>query len=224
MDLWGAAEAASPEGVQVEDGKLKQLHIDEKKVSTAVAQAERLADIEIVTLYVAQSDAYTGARWRLALVCFFTVSVILWVVWENLSVDLFLLIQLLIIIPCYGVSFIPGLLPHFLRKAEVQEEVEQRAVQAFFQLGLNKAHHGRGLLIMVSELEKMVEILPGRGLSEKISTSSWDKVVVEMLPKLKDGLVSEAFVGAVHRCSEMAAEYFPKSANSPNQFPDHLQS
>lgn len=198
--------------------------IDEAKILTAVAKAESKAVMEIVTVIVPQSDSYAGAQLRLCITFFLLSSLLGVLLYPGFTVTRFFAFQLIVIMPCYLLSFIPFLLRIFLSSKEKKEEVYQRAIQIFHNYRLHSTTHRNGILIMVSKLEKSVQILVDEGLNAKIPAEKWKQIVDEMLATIKASDVTTAFVEAIEKCGNLVAIEFPKTGASSNEFPDAMRT
>ena len=70
---------------------------------------------------------------------------------------------------------------------------------------------------MVSLLEHRVEILADTGINAKVSSDTWQKIVSDMLGKIKSGDLTEAFCVAVGECGEVLAKEFPGTHDNPDE-------
>lgn len=190
---------------------------DRDRISQAVLEAEKQTTGEIVPMIVAQSDDYLGARWRLAIVTallfgFLTYFFLgdydsVWILWAQIP-GLYI---------GYGLGAFGAVLRPFLLSAKIDEEVHQRALQAFFSRNLHATKNRTGILIMVSILEHRVEILADTGINAKVSKDTWQKIVADMLGKIKSGDITEGFCTAVRECGEVLAKDFPGTHDNPDE-------
>jgi len=202
---------------------------DLNRISAAVTQAEQATSGEIVPMIVAKSDDYPGARWRLAIVTALLFGLITsfcldwlhtqfdlggpaWILWAE--------------IPGLYLGYWLGSLNYFIRPFlaanKIDEEVHQRALQAFFAHNLHATRERTGILIMVSLLEHRVEILADSGINAKISADGWQKIVTDMVVQIKTGDLADGMVVAVHECAEVLAKEFPGSHDNPDEISNRV--
>ena len=113
------------------------------KVSQAVLEAEKHTTGEIVPMIVAQSDDYSGARWRLtvagALLSGFLAYFFLGYFYlTDYDAVWILYAQIPGLYIGYALGNIPIILRPFMLEEKISEEVHQRALQAFYEHNL---HH-----------------------------------------------------------------------------------
>jgi len=82
------------------------------------------------------------------------------------------------------------LLRLFLNQHEVEAEVKEAAITAFYKNGLYKTAEKNGVLIYISLLEKRVWILADEDAHKKIEQEFWDSCVATII----DGIKKKQFV------------------------------
>jgi len=191
--------------------------LEQERISQAVLEAEKHTTGEIVPMIVTQSDDYPGARWRLAIVTalffgFLAYSFLgdydpAWILWAQIP-GLYI---------GYWLGTFGAVLRPFLHNAKVDEEIHQRALQAFFSRELHATKERTGILIMVSLLEHRVEILADTGINAKVSSDTWQKIVSDMIGSIKSGDLTDGFCTAVRECGEVLAKDFPGTHENPDE-------
>lgn len=191
--------------------------LDQDRISKAVLEAEKHTTGEIVPMIVTQSDDYPGARWRLAIVIallfgFLAYSFLgdydpVWILWAQIP-GLYI---------GYWLGAFDVILRPFLLSSKIDEEVYQRALQAFITRDLHATKDRTGILIMVSLLEHRVEILADTGINAKVSGDTWQKIVSNMIGNIKSGDLAEGFCIAVRECGEVLAKDFPGTHDNPDE-------
>ncbi len=190
---------------------------DRDRVATAVLEAEQLTTGEIVPMIVAQSDDYPGARWRLAIVTALLCGFITYFFLGDLNPVWILWAQIPGLYIGYGLGNFKPLLRLFLENSKVEQEVHQRALEAFFSLDLHATQDRTGILIMASLLEHRVEILADTGINEKVSKATWNEILNSLVARIKADDLTEGFCIAVHECGEVLEKDFPGAHNNPNE-------
>ena len=190
---------------------------DRDKISQAVAEAEKQTTGEIVPMIVAQSDDYPGARWRLAIVTALLFGFIAYFLLDEYDPAWILWAQIPGLYFGYWLGSFGAVLRPFLLSSKIDEEVHQRAVQAFFSRNLHATKERTGILVMASLLEHRVEILADTGINAKVSKDQWQEIMIDMIGKIKSGNLTDGFCIAVRECGEVLAKDFPGSHHNPNE-------
>lgn len=195
---------------------------DRDRILKAVEKAETQTSAQIVPFLVGRSDAYPGAAWRLA----FVVGVLIcygshWLAPEiAFHIHLFALIAGVVLgLLAFRLQFVARLA---LRSAEIDEEVQQRALQAFVAEGLGGGAL-RGVLLFVSLLEHRVVVMPDRALLAKLGQGPFDALVASMVAQLKKGTIAMAFEEAVAACGTLLGPHFPKEAENISALSNQLR-
>ena len=190
---------------------------DRDRISQAVLEAEKQTTGEIVPMIVAQSDDYPGARWRLAIVTALLFGFLAYFFLDNLDSVWILWVQLPGLYIGYWLGSFGVVLRPFLVSSKVDEEVHQRALQAFFSRDLHATKDRTGILVMASLLEHRAEILADTGISAKVSKDAWEGILTGMIGRIKSGDLTEGLCTAVHECGEVLAKDFPGTHDNPDE-------
>jgi len=195
---------------------------DRDRIAAAVLAAEQHTTGEIVPMIVARSDDYPGARWRLALVsglmCGFLTYYFLgdqdpaWILWAQIP-GLYL---------GYWLGNFGPVLRLFLERDRVEQEVHQRALEAFFALNLHATAERTAILVMASVLEHRVEILADSGINAKVPAATWDAILNALVQRIKADELTEGFCIAIRDCGEVLQKDFPGSHDNPNEICDKI--
>lgn len=103
------------------------------------------------------------------------------------------------------------------------EKVRLRAERAFLEHGLHKTREATGILILLSLLERRVQVLADRAIHERVPPGTWDEMVRDLVQGAKHGNTVEALCQAIDRCGALLASHFPAPAgDNPNELPDEL--
>ncbi len=190
---------------------------DQDKISKAVLEAELLTTGEIVPMVVTQSDDYPGARWRLAIVTAMLFGFLAYYFLGDFDPAWILWVQIPGLYIGYWLGTFSAVLRPFLESSKVDEEVHQRALQAFISLDLHATKDRTGILIMASLFERRVEILADTGINAKVSKDTWQGIVADMIGRIKSDNLTEGFCIAVRECGEVLAKNFPGSHDNPDE-------
>ena len=199
---------------------LTQSELD--RISDAVREVEKQTAGEIVPMIVGQSDDYPGARWRLAIVTALLSGALAYFFLDDFDPVWILWAQIPGLYIGYWLGSFGDVLRPFLISSKIDEEVHQRAVQAFFSHNLHATKDRTGILVMVSLLEHRVEILADTGINAKVPGDMWQKILNDMIGKIKSGDLTEGFCIAVRECGEVLAKDFPGNHENPNEISDRV--
>lgn len=187
---------------------------DLKTIEDKISEIEEKTSGEIIPVILKQSDDYSASRFRLAfLVSFISLGIYYYLpnlIDEEYAIWIFPFSYTF----GYIISYMNFLRKFFITDAEKQEEVHQRAVEFFFNKNLHATKNRSALLILISVLEKRIEILADCGINEKVSRNTWDQVMRDMQRTSKEKGVTSALEMGVEQCGEILIKYFPHKENS----------
>lgn len=195
---------------------------DQDRISRAVLEAEKHTTGEIVPMIVAQSDDYPGARWRLAIVTALLFGFLAYYLLDDYDPAWILWAQIPGLYMGYWLGSFGAILRPFLSGSKVDEEVYQRALQAFFSRNMHATEERTGILIMASLLERRVEILADTGINAKVSDDTWQGIVAAMIGNIKSGDITEGFCIAVRECGDILAKDFPGTHDNPDELSNKI--
>ena len=190
--------------------------IDQKKIIDSVKEVEQYTSGEIVPMVVScsyhypMSDVIGGFALALpfSLVLTNFIGGWLWIGTQNMW--LFLgIITILFILFHWIVKHVLWLKRLFISKREIDEEVEEAALIAFFEEGLYGTCDKTGVLIFISLFEHRVWVLADKGINEKVSKMQWDKIVNIILEGIKKNSQSDAICHAIKEVGEILKDHFP---------------
>jgi putative membrane protein len=102
-------------------------------------------------------------------------------------------------------------------------KVRLRAERAFYEHGLHKTREATGVLIMLSLLERQVQVLADRAINERVSSGTWDRLVQDLVQGIHDGRASAALCAAINACGDLLAQHFPaREGDNPNELADEI--
>ena len=192
------------------------------KVSQAVLEAEKHTTGEIVPMIVAQSDDYSGARWRLAVTGALLSGFLAYFFLPDHDPVWMLYAQIPGLYIGYALGNVGAILRPFMLEAKIDEEVNQRALQAFYEHNLHLTKDHTAILIMVSLLEHRVEILADAGINSKVSKDTWQAIVSDMIACIKTNDLSGGICVAVRECGDILAKDFPGTHDNPDEVSNKL--
>lgn len=189
---------------------------EQELVTTTVQEAEKRTSGEIVPMIVSSSDEYPLAAVYCAIAFSLPLSILLthilgnqfWLGPQNMY--LFLLLFLGLSVTFGGIaSKSSRLKKYFLSGQQVEKQVQQAALAAFYREQLYKTENENGILLYISVMEQKVWILADRSINECIDQSTWDTLIDELTTGIKAGEHCDAICDTIERMGEILFDYFP---------------
>lgn len=184
--------------------------IELEQINELLLEAEKKSHSELVPMVVERSDDYPAAHFRSAIIVSFIFSLVLY------------FSPLTIINPIYFLWIqVPGLFLGYLlgnvswvtklltTKREIEVEVYQRAIEAFFEHNLHMTERHNGVLIFVSLLEHKIQIITDSAVKAKIDQKIWDEIVNDFGHKVSKYTLTEALKEAISSAAVVLEKYFP---------------
>ena len=204
---------------------------DRARIRDEVRKAELRTRGEIVPMIVNASARYREAGHRAGLAAgFLTLALLItldfrWDLWWW-SGHRGLWVLLSATVACaigYAVGTTSWGIRLFVPDTRMEMKVRLRAQRAFYEHGLNKTREGTGVLIMVSLLERRVQVLADRAINERVAVHTWEEVVEGLLQGIREGRPTDAFCAAIARCGDLLTAHFPaREGDNPDELPDEL--
>jgi putative membrane protein len=190
---------------------------DQLLIKQLINEAEKRTQSEIVPMIVHHSDIYPAAHFRAAIITSFIFSLALY--FSPLSIInpiWFLWIQL----PGLYVGYLLGQIPLIKRllitHAEINQEVTQKAFEAFYHHNLHLTKNHNGVLILVSIMEKKIKIITDVGIARVVDQKIWDEIIFEFSLKIREGLFVEGLKDTITAASNVLEKYFPATNGHGN--------
>jgi putative membrane protein len=229
VDSVAVAAALAAADLQ-EDGRMQTIAqnflttAEQEKITEEVQQEELTTSGEIIVMVVSKSHSYPTAAITGSI--FFALPSALLLntflgpaVWLG-SQNLYLFLALFGLL---YLSFIPlttrsdRIKRFFLNPKQVEEEVKEGAITAFFTEQLYKTERENGTLLYISVMEQKVWILGDRGINERIEKKTWDSIISKLTLGIKNKNRCEAICEAVKETGEILRVHFPASNDDKNE-------
>jgi len=206
---------------------------DLSRIREAVQAVERRTRGEIVPMVVPSSGLYRDAghlagllTGLLVLVLALTVDT-MWPGWgrwmsEPYHFGLVILGAIVGYVAGHQAGSTPVGIRLFTSKPRMSMKVRHRAERAFHQHGLHKTRDGTGVLIMISLLERQVQVLADRAINEVVPRGTWEHIVQVVVRGIKDDRPVDGLCRAIAECGEILARHFPVSGSNPDELQDDL--
>ena len=189
---------------------------DRQRILAAVAAAEKKSAGEIVCMIVSSSYHYpmasvlgaTAFALPLALLTTHFLGGWLWIGTDNMW--LFLgLFAIFFALMHWILGRWPTLKRRFISRREIDEEVEEAAVNQFFRKGLYRTRDANGVLLFISVFEHKVWLLADKGIHEKVSPEAWSQLVGRITRGIRKGQGADAICMAIKDIGDLLQFHFP---------------
>ena len=209
---------------------------DRQRIAAAIEAVETTSSGEIVPYVILRSAPYPVVPWRGgalgALVG--TVLVALIRTAPAPAPAAFALSQdglaVLIIAACgligaLAASRIPPLTRRLAGDTAMREAVHQRAVQVFVDEEVFATRHRTGILLVVSLMERRVEVLADAGINVRVGDGDWHNVTACIRTGIENGQLADGLVDAIHQCGQLLMQYgFAAEADDQDELPNRLRT
>ncbi|MBM4124314.1 MAG: hypothetical protein FJ246_05090 [Nitrospira sp.] len=204
---------------------------DLKKIREAVQAAEPRTRGEIVPMVVPSSARYQEAGHRVGLALALLVLTLFltadygWTGWGWSRHEAGWIMIGVVLAYAFGqwLGSFPACIRLAVSQARMAAKVRLRAERAFYEHGLHKTREGTGVLLMVSLLERQVQVLADRAINERVAPGTWDQLVQDLIAGIKDGRPTEALCRAIARCGDLLVKHFPAGeGDNPDELADEL--
>ena len=201
-------------------------------IELAIAGVEARTGVQVVAAVVARADAYPELPWR-AFALGASLAALIALLVDIARPDWLtakeLLIQTLATLGGGGVAGlfatrIPAFAKRFLGSGRAQAEVRQCAESMFLTRELFATPRRDAILVLASQFERRVVIVPDVFYKGRIGHAEWEAVVAQMTPKLRDGRTADAFAAGLATIESMlvAKGFAGAGSASRNALPDAL--
>ena len=174
---------------------------ERERLDAAVAGVEAATGAQVVIACLPKSDAYPELPWlafafaaALAALVVFIADLLGWG-WVAFAGPGFSVAIVLIAGAAVALAtvFLPPFARLFLSATRAEMEVRQQAQSLFLGHELFGTRERCGVLLLVSEFERQVVVLPDKGVRERVPAQVLQEVVDAMLGPLKRGELAKAF-------------------------------
>lgn len=107
-----------------------------------------------------------------------------------------------------------------LHLRQLRLSTRQRAHQVFGELGVWDTEENTGVLIYVQLVDRKIEIVADRGITERVAEAEWHAVCLAMERAFKAGNYEAGAVEAIQSVTAILARHFPAGGVHPNELPD----
>lgn len=210
----------------------KYLFTDQEKhnVKEAVQALEKESCGEIVPFFVHKSDDYNEVSWHISsLLGIGGLAVIsllsyLWRLPATSFLEAFFIIFSLMIFGYFLPMIFPILKRIFKSEKRAMEMVDLRAKEAFLNEQVYNTKERVGILIYISQLERIVMVIGDEGINKKVQKEDWEQVITLITGGLKRKKIGEGIVDGISFCKELLLKNgFVRKDSDTNELSDELR-
>lgn len=197
---------------------------EKERITAAIRDTESRTSGEIAVMIVDRSDTYPEARLLLSLLSGAVAAL--------LAVDLFLNDSLWAFIPITAAitalcllmlrDNTPSLLRMLVSSTRMDLLVQERAIKAFYEKGLQKTRDKTGVLFFLSLFEHKVWVLADEGIYAKISQEELQQFAVEIARSIKQKQAAETLCTEIRRAGDILNHHFPIRPDDINELRDEV--
>lgn len=158
---------------------------DRKLLDKRIAEAEKQTGVQIVLASIVRSDSYVEIPWKAfaigaSLASLLMIIIHLFVLGWITSLMIFISLAAILVfgaIMALLSVWIPGFSRLFLSPQRKEAETLQYAQSLFLSHELFTTENRMGILLLVSQFERQVIILPDTGLRDQLTTEVLDEII-----------------------------------------------
>jgi len=187
-----------------------------------IAEVELQTKAQIVLAIVQRCDNYSEIPWKAFAIGASTAGLILFIadlVMMSWIMDTMIFLSVIAILASGTLLAIltlifPGFARLFLPKSRMETETRQYAESLFLSRELFTTEDRKGILLLVSQFERQVVILPDTGVRKWLSADVMKKIISKMTPHLRQNDVKNAMETGL---DELVSALSPPVANGPGK-------
>ena len=173
---------------------------DRNILDKLISEAEEKTNAQIVLATIRRCDNYTEVPWKafaigssLSCLAIFTIDLLIFR-WITNTAMLFSVAAILITGAVFSILtiFSPRIAGLFISKSRMETETYRYAESLFLSRELFATEGRRGILLLVSQFEKQVVILPDKGTGSCLDEETLKKIISKMIPYLRKNKISNA--------------------------------
>jgi len=181
-----------------------------RAIENAIKDAEKQTDAEIVPVIVEKSSDYAEVTFSGALLVMFIASFIYFLFSKFPNTYLLLTIQFFaLIIGYWFFQSAPEMKIFLTSDRKIEEKVYKKAQQVFMENGLGRTEDSVGVLILISLMEKKIQILADHTITDCVDDDFFDIIINEILIEVKDDHLTEGLIKGIRTLGSQLATVIP---------------
>ena len=180
------------------------------RIKQSVEATELKTSGEIVPFFVEASDGYPEANWKsgsigglFAMLLTATMDYEGWGFWSDPLLPLIGFSLIGALIGYFLPLFIPALKRYLVGEARFSRRVMSRAIEAFVAEEVFNTQDRTGILILISNLERRVQVLGDSRINKRVEQKEWDQVVERIVQGIKAKRGVDGIVSGIEMCGQL---------------------
>lgn len=99
---------------------------------------------------------------------------------------------------------------------------QERAIQAFYKLGMDKTELKNGVLFYIAFDDQKYAVIGDKGIHEKVHDEFWEKISVDMKKHFAKAEFIEGLEAGIYEVGERLQHYFPVQDDDINELPNEI--
>lgn len=204
--------------------KIAQKKIQED-ISNTIVQIESKSNVEIVALLYPYCGHYREVPllWGLA----FSFLAFVFLMFSPIVFSDYLIFGGPVAAFIFGVflaTFIKPLKRILVSDKRMRKNLELKARSVFQKSELHQTKERTGMLLLFSEFEKMVYILPDTGVFVKIPENEIEELEINLDDAIKGRNKGEAICSVLNSRKDLFSKYIPKSDDDTDELPNFIDA
>ena len=195
---------------------------EQSRLTRQIAEVERSTAGELVTVVLHKSASYAEFRLGFASMLALLLVCVAHLLWPWVAAMELLGAQALLAVALYWILGRAALLRCITPRAAQEKAVGDRVKQLFIELGVTETRDRSGVLILMSALERRVEILGDRGIHEHLGTEAWQAMVSTITQAARGGAAAEGLSRIIEQLGRQLSARFPACPDDINELPDRI--
>jgi putative membrane protein len=196
---------------------------EKNQISAAIEEVEVKTAGEIAVMVVDASDTYPEGRILAGVLLGGLLGLIVTDRFFGASLWLFVpLAAMLAVLIGWSIRFMPAIERFFIPMSRLDEQVQARALQAFYEQGLHRTRGATAVLFFVSLFEHKVWILADEGIYRKIRPEKLQAFAWDMAKGIRGHQAAEVLCREIGNIGEVLAHHFPSRPDDTNELSNEV--
>ena len=197
-------------------------HEEKERLARQIAEAESKTAGEMVVVVLHKSASYGAYRVAFAGMAALLLAGAAHLFWPELTAMQLLGAQAILAAPLYLLLGWPLLLRSVTPREVLRSSVSDRIKQLFIERGVTETRDRSGVLVLLSALERRVEILGDRGIHEHLGQDVWQSLVTELAAAIRGGKVADGLSKIIERLGRELSARFPARPDDTDELPNRI--
>lgn len=107
-------------------------------------------------------------------------------------------------------------------ESRVKGDPLDRAVEVFFELGMNETAEKNGVLFYLALVDQKFAVLGDEGIDQRTPSDFWERIKETMAVEFRAGRFTDGFCRGIQMAGEALASYFPYQSGDVNELTDEI--